>query len=195
MRAIGRGFAAFITNKKPDGENDMADELLGIKFDLNAFVSRYDKGLSDPLKALIGEQIGKLTGLLTPALEEIRAVTQKLERLEQMTKEQLQGIKTKLEASNATISEIAGDMAELKGNADTLSTQVADLKKKIEELGTVDPEVDALVTDIDTTATALQANLRSVADVVPEIPSEPVEPTEPTEPGTGGGNPSPNTPV
>jgi chromosome segregation ATPase len=80
----------------------------------------------------------------------------------------LQDIKAQLEANNAVIAEVAGDVGELKASNE-------ELKMKIEELQAQLPD-NALVAEIAAIVASQSENLASIAAVVPEPSPEP-EPT------------------
>jgi chromosome segregation ATPase len=80
----------------------------------------------------------------------------------------LQDIKAQLEANNAIITEVAGDVGELKESNE-------ELKMKIEELQAQLPD-NALVAEIAAIVASQSENLASIAAVVPEPSPEP-EPT------------------
>jgi chromosome segregation ATPase len=96
------------------------------------------------------------------------------------TREEITAIRDAVAQSNATISEIAGDMAELSANNATLVETVARLEQQIRDMN--DPALDALVGEVKAAVDAQSAALRSIADVVPEVEPSP-SPTPSPEPG------------
>ena len=94
-----------------------------------------------------------------------------------VTREQVESLKTALDASNATIAEISGDMAELVASTTDLSSKVAELEAQL--AGMNDPEVDRIMGEVRAAVDAQATALRGIADVVPEVPTPSPEPTEP----------------
>ena len=97
-----------------------------------------------------------------------------------VTRQQVEDLKTALDASNATIAEISGDMAELITGQTTLNEKVAELEAQL--AGMNDPEVDRIMSEVRAAVDAQATALRGIADRVPEVPTPSPEPPPPETP-------------
>jgi hypothetical protein len=145
-----------------------------------------------PFKEKFGEVLPESLETIGEALREVaRTITffdHRQKEFIEVTKQELVDLKNTLQSSNTTISEIAGDVANLKNLADTNSAKVNDLQTKLADAlakaGVAnDPELDAIVADLKNIADAQHNTLGSIAESVPGMP---------VGPGTPGDVPTPN---
>lgn len=125
--------------------------------------------------------LGRIDGVTAAVTNLSNVLAARIGALEgnMVTREQIEGLKTALDASNATIAEISGDMAELVASTTDLNAKVAELEAQL--AGMNDPEVDRIMGEVRAAVDAQQTALRGIADVVPEVPTPSPEPP-PAEP-------------
>ena len=122
--------------------------------------------INDFLRLVLGRESFTLSDLQTALTGALQPILNQQGEL----KMALQDVRDKLASQGAVISEVAGDVAELKASNDELAAKVEELKQQLPD-STLVQEIEALV---DAQATSL----RTIADVVPEpAPEEP--PVEP----------------